>query len=55
MGHTNENLVELRSCLGLVSCYRRIISDFASKAELLNRLTKKIDEFKWIEQEEHVF
>ena len=52
---TPENLVELRSFLGLASYYRRFIADFSIIAEPLFRLSKKGIRFLWGPEQRRAF
>ena len=43
-----ENIIELRSFLGLCSYYRRFIANYSHVANPLTRLTEKDQKFNWI-------
>ena len=47
---TPENSTEVKSFLGLASCYRRFIPDFSTIAKPLYKLTEAKAEFAWTEQ-----
>ena len=46
---------QLRSFLGLCTCYRRFISGFADIAKPLTRLTKEKRKFEWSMEDETAF
>ena len=50
-----KNVSEVRRFLGLLSYYRRFIPNFATKAEALNKLTRKGSTFQWEKEQENAF
>ena len=50
-----KSKTEVRRFIGMCSYYRTTVSDFASIAEPLHKLTSKNTEFKWTEVEESAF
>jgi len=52
---TPTTIAEVRSFVGLASCYRRFVRDFAKIASPLHELTKKDAKFHWIAEYQEAF
>ena len=50
-----KSVFEIRSFLGLVECYRRVIEDFSRLAAPMTRLTRKEVKFDWDDRCEEAF
>ncbi|UYV77456.1 hypothetical protein LAZ67_15001063 [Cordylochernes scorpioides] len=50
-----KNVHDIRRFLGLTNFFRRLVKDFARKAEPLSRLTKKGTQFEWNEEQRRSF
>lgn len=52
---TTTKVKDIQSFIGLVGYYRKVIKDFSKIAKLLTMLTKKIEKFEWIIEQQNVF